>query len=134
MAEGVAHPPEGNEAGRLSPPREHEKEVCNTIDFDKLDRKELAGHGLAFATDEEAKLFGKVIREELEARVGEAITSSADDEELEEFDACRTPEESSAWLEKHCPDIRERILEIKEALYRELMAYRDRIPGVIAQK
>lgn len=75
-----------------------------------------------------------MIREELEARVGAVITSSADDAELEEFDACRTPEESGAWLEKHCPNIRERILEIKEALYRELMEYRDRIPGVIARK
>ena len=75
-----------------------------------------------------------MIREELEVRVGAAITNAADDEELEEFEACRTPEESSAWLEKHCPDIQERIREIKEALYRELMEYRDRIPGVIAQK
>ncbi len=101
------------------------------IDFRRLSRKELADNGLSFKTAAEADLFADIITEELEERVGEAITKAVGEEKSREFELCTTQEEEAEWLRKACPGYPEIIIEKEKELNREIMEYRDRIPGVI---
>ena len=67
----------------------------------------------------------------LERRVGNAIREEVGDLMAEEFDEC-PPADEEAWLETNCPNFRDLTRAVMETLERELMEYRDRIPGVIA--
>lgn len=100
------------------------------INFNNLTRQELSENGLTFATSEEADLFAQTIKEELEVRIGSAISQGIETEKLEEFDLCRTQEEATAWLEKNRPDYKEIVRYKQDEMNREILEYRDRIPGV----
>ena len=101
------------------------------IDFGNLTRQELADNGLAFATAEEANLFAQIILDELACRIGKAIAESVGPEKTKELDLCASQEEMTAWLEKNCPEYRRIVPDEKDKLNREIMEYRDRIPGVL---
>ncbi|MBQ6610443.1 MAG: hypothetical protein IJH70_08405 [Oscillospiraceae bacterium] len=103
------------------------------INVMNLDSKELWQNGFYFETNEEADLFAQIVRDELEVRIGAAIAKGMDYSKLAEFDACTTQEESQAWLEKNRPDYREIVKAQSTALAQEIMAFRDRIPGLIVQ-
>ncbi len=68
------------------------------INFNKLDREELSTNGFVFETREEANLFAEVIGEELEIRIGDAITREVGEEKAKEFDLC-SPEKAREWLD-----------------------------------
>ncbi len=100
------------------------------INFNKLDREELSTNGFAFETQEEADLFAEVIREELEIRIGEAITRKVGEEKAKEFDLC-SPEKAREWLDKNCPEHRDIVREKRDELAREMEKYKSRIPGLV---
>ncbi len=101
------------------------------LNFNNLTRQELSNNGFAFETAEEASLFASIIKEELEVRIGEAIVEHAGHDKAAEFEKCETDAEAAAWLKQNCPDYRE-IVEVKQReLNREIMKYRDRIPGLV---
>ena len=103
------------------------------INFMKLNRTELLHNGLIFETVEEAELFAQIVLEELEVRIGAEISNGLDCLKLAELDACTTQAESQAWLEKNRPDYREIVKAQSATLDQEIMALRERIPGLIAQ-
>lgn len=104
------------------------------INFMKLNRTELLHNGLIFETVEEAELFAQIVREELEVRIGAEIANGIDCLILAELDACTTQAESQAWLEKNRPDYREIVKAQSATLEQEIMALRERIPGLITQE
>lgn len=101
------------------------------MDFNKLDSHELSLLGLYFETDWEADLFAAIIREELEVRVGVAISKTVGSPKIEEFDQCLTAEEHCQWLEQNCPDYKEIVINEKCELEWEIIAWRDKIPGLV---
>lgn len=99
------------------------------FEYNPLDKAGLEQIGISFETDEEANAFEKLIREELEVRVGEAIGENLTEEQLEEFDALEI-EECSAWLNANCPDYR-RIVQKKAGEFKaELLHHRKSIDGL----
>lgn len=104
------------------------------MDFNKLDKHELALHGIEFATDEETEKFASILREELEARVGEAISKYLSESELEDFNKCEDGEESVKWLELHCPSFREITHKKAQEMEKEIIRYKDRITDIIINK
>ena len=94
------------------------------LDFNNLNRQELASNGLYFDTQEEADMFAAVIRDELERRVGEAVYERAGKAAAEEFDNCITDEEAAAWFDRYCPDREVIVMKVQEELFREIMKYR----------
>ena len=101
------------------------------IDFGNLTRQELADHGLAFATAEEASLFAQIILDELACRVGKAIEERVGPDKTTDDEYSVMEEDPAAWLEKNCPEYRRIIQDERAKLNREIMEYRDRIPGVL---
>ena len=101
------------------------------INFNHLTQEELTDNGLKFETTKEAELFAEIIREELEVRIADAITKYVAQEKIREFDLCKTQEECTAWLERNCPEYFRIVSDKQEEMNREIMEFRDRIPGVI---
>lgn len=102
------------------------------IAFDNFSGPAFVHLGFTFETPEEVELFTRVIRKELEVRVGQAVGRNLSDKQLEEFNLCLDPAESLLWLEDHCPDYREIVRVEQERLESELLEYRDIIPGAMA--
>lgn len=70
-----------------------------------IDAEELQNLGINFRTDEEMCLFAEVIREHLEVRVGQEITSRMSQKQINEFDnGVMSPRETAEWLETNCPE------------------------------
>ena len=101
------------------------------INFNHLTQKELSDNGLSFETPEEADLFAEIIKEELEVRIGEAIVKCVGEERADGFELCKTQNEATAWLEQNCPEYRKIVIDKQEEMSREIMEFRDRIPGLI---
>lgn len=104
-----------------------------TMDFEKLDSRELASIGIRFETEEETRAFGELIREELEVRIGEVISSRSTPKQLEEFDHCATQAAEQRWLRKNCPDYRKIVMQKKEELENEIIRYKSKIAGVLPE-
>ena len=101
------------------------------IDFSNFTPADLRKIGIRFQTAEEAQAFYEVVKEEMEVRVGRAISDGRTEKELEEFEDCETDEEMEAWLNAHCPHFRTIIQKAGEQMEKELIEYKDQIPGVI---
>ena len=101
------------------------------MNFNQLNKKEFASIGICFKTDRETNAFAEIIKEELEVRIGEAISSRFSDEKLKEFDSCLTLEESPCWLRENCPDYIKIIEKKKREFERELIEFRSKIPGLV---
>lgn len=101
------------------------------IDFQHLDSTELHKVGFYFATEEETILFAEIIREELEIRIGDEVSSGLTEEQLSEFDNCISDFESKAWLELNYPDYPKIVQEQQLKMERELMEWWPFIPGVL---
>lgn len=99
--------------------------------FEKFDKREFASIGIRFKTNRETAAFAEIIREELEVRIGEEISSRFSDRKLAEFDRCSTPEECSRWLRENCPDYRKIVEKKKREFEQELIEYRLKIPGLM---
>lgn len=102
------------------------------INVHYLNGGDFARLGFTFETPGETELFANVIREELEARVDQAVGRDLTDAQVKEFAFCLDPGESAFWLEKHCPDYREIVLAEQARLEDELLEFRAMIPGAIA--
>ena len=101
------------------------------LNFNNLTRQELSDNGLAFETAEEASLFASIILKELQVRIGRAIADYVGRKGTEEFEKCNTDAEAAAWLEQNCPDHHEIVKAKQDELDREILKYRDRIPGIV---
>ena len=101
------------------------------LNFNNLTRRELSDNGLAFETAEEASLFASIILKELEVRIGKAIAERVGRKGTEEFEKCNTDAEAAKWLEQNCPDHHEIVKAKQDELDREILKYRDRIPGIV---
>lgn len=100
------------------------------IDFKNLSRQELARNGLLFESSEEAEMFIDIIQEEVEVRIGEAISKQATSRQLKEFDCITDPAEAKRWLEKNCPDYRSIVSKKSLEFGIEIMECRHRIKGI----
>ena len=103
------------------------------IDFSNFTPADLRKIGIRFKSTEEAQAFYEVIKEEMEVRVGQAISEGRTEKELQLFEDCATDEETEEWLNTYCPHFRTIIREAGEQMEKELIQYKDRIPGVIQQ-
>ena len=101
------------------------------MDFERLDSKEFADIGIKFETEAEAQAFANLIREELEVRIGAAISEGMTKKQLDEFDRCNTQEAAQHWLAVNCPDYRSIVKKKKEELENEIIKYRSKISGVL---
>ncbi len=101
------------------------------MDFERLDSKEFASIGIRFETEEETRAFAELIREELEVRIGEAISEGMTRKQLDEFDRCNTQEAAQRWLAANRPDYRSIVLKKREELENEIIKYRSKISGVL---
>ncbi len=99
-------------------------------EYNPLDINGLKQIGIAFKTDEESNAFAGLIREELEVRVGEAISENLSEEQRNEFDTLDGPEECSAWLSANCPDYRKIIRKKASEFKSELLRHRKSIDGL----
>ena len=99
-------------------------------EYNPLDIAGLKQIGIAFETDEESNAFAALIREELEIRIGEAISAKLTEEQLNEYDALYEQEATSAWLGANCPDYRKIVQEKAGELKSELLRHRKSIDGL----
>lgn len=99
-------------------------------EYNPLDIAGLKQIGIAFETDEESNAFAELIREELEVRIGEAISAKLTKEQLNEFDALHGQEEASAWLGANCPDYRQIVRQKAGEFKSELLRHRKSIDGL----
>ena len=99
-------------------------------EYNPLDTAGLKQIGISFETDEESNAFAELIREELEVRVGEAISAKLTKEQLNEFDALHGQEEASAWLGANCPDYRSIVRKKAGEFKSELLRHRKSIDGL----
>ncbi len=104
------------------------------IDFENLTGEKLSAYGFCFESEEEAGLFADVILEELQVRIGQSITDQIGLEKAEEFDACFSEDESRKWLEENCPNFGIIVIEQEHKMEREMMAFRDKIPGLVPEE
>lgn len=102
------------------------------IDFKHLNGKELITHGWIFETREEADLFAAMIIEELEVRIGQAISDQVGFSTIERFDMCANDEEFRMWLEQNCPNYKEIIKEQQRVLENEMLLYLKKMPILAA--
>ncbi len=103
------------------------------MDFERLDSREFASIGIRFETEEETRAFGELIREELEVRIGKAISSQSTREQLAEFDKCTTRVAAQQWLRKNCPDYRKIVMQKREELENEIIRYKSKVAGVLPE-
>ena len=101
------------------------------MNFYRLDSRELSLPGLFFETEREAELFADIIREELEVRVGEAISEKVGAQTIEEFDQCLTEKDKHKRLEQNYPDYCEIVVNVQYELEWEIVAWREAIPGAV---
>ncbi len=101
------------------------------IDFQHLNGEELIAHGWNFETKEEADSFAAIVLEELQVRIGQAITDQIGPSKAEEIHLCTDDEEARMWLEKACPNFREIVFEQEHLLEEQMNTYRDKVPGLI---
>ena len=101
------------------------------MNFEKLDARELASIGIRFSTEEETHAFVEIIMYELEVRIGEEISRHVSEEQLQEFDRCSSQTEITSWLTKNYPDYWLVVQAKMDELEKEILDYRDQIPGVI---
>ena len=99
-------------------------------EYNPLDIAGLKKIGIAFETDDESNAFAELIREELEVRIGEAISAKLNKEQLNEFDALHGQEETSAWLGANCPDYRQIVRQKAGEFKSELLRHRKSIDGL----
>ena len=99
------------------------------IDFLNLDASALADAGIRFRTQKETDDFIGTIIEELEVRVGEAVSKGKPDDILELFESAQTDEEQEAWLDRYCPEYRDIVRSAQQQMEKELIQHRDEIPG-----
>ena len=95
--------------------------------INSLDRSGLWKIGIGFRTEQETWEFESIIKEELEVRIGQEISKALDEELLSEFDRIHDPAKASAWLNKHCPDYRKRVVTASNEFKREILRHRDQI-------
>ena len=69
------------------------------MNFEKFDSEELVRAGIKFKDAEDQKRFEELITEELEVRIGEKISATMSEEQLQEFDKITDPTEAKKWLE-----------------------------------
>ena len=99
------------------------------IDFLNLDASALADAGIRFRTEKETDDFIRTIVEELEVRVGEAVSKGKPEDVLELFESAQTDEEQEAWLDRYCPEYRDIVRSAQQQMEKELIQHRDEIPG-----
>lgn len=97
----------------------------------EYNERRLDDMGIAFGSPEETRAFIRIVQEELEVRVGEAIAKKLSKEELDEFDRCTSVKETCLFLKRNCPNYADITKKIKKDLEQELIRYKDRIPGNI---
>lgn len=96
-----------------------------------IDAEELQNLGINFRTDEEMCLFAEVIREHLEVRVGQEITSRMSQKQINEFDnGVMSPRETAEWLETNCPEYKEICKKVRNEIKDELLKYKNDILGI----
>lgn len=98
--------------------------------FNRLDQEGLAQIGVAFENREEGRKFAELIREELEVRIGEKISSGMNEAQLDEFDSLHSDSDVEAWLANNCPNYKTIVATVSKRLKEELLQYRDRIEGL----
>lgn len=102
------------------------------LDFHPLTAKELLKVGIVFETKEEGESFARTVQEELEVRIGGKISEGKSKEQLAEFDKCHTSLESKRWLRDNCPEYKEIVIHLTKQMEKELIEYRNDIPGTIS--
>ena len=96
--------------------------------------KEFYDMGIRFETEEEAKAFSALIREELEIRIGKELSKQLSPNQLEEYDKVIMKNDKEAcgrWLDKNYPGYKTIINEKRTELEQELLSYKSWIAGII---
>lgn len=101
------------------------------MNFHNLTPKELEKNGLKFKTESDAQKFASIIREELEVRVGNEISRALGPEKTEEFHNEISAKDAKSWLNENCPQHNEIINTQQTVLYKEIMKYKEEIPGLV---
>lgn len=99
-------------------------------EYNPLDIDGLKQIGIDFETKEEAYAFAELICEELEVRIGEAISEGLTKTQLKEYDSLNNLIESQRWLEWNCPDYRRIVQRTAGEFKAELLHYRKSIDGL----
>lgn len=101
-------------------------------DFNKLDIAGISNLGIGFETEEEMKNFAMIIEEELELRVGDEMTKTMTPKQINEFESIMGSGqyETINWLNSNCPKHREICQRVKTDIKKELLKYKNEIPGI----
>lgn len=101
--------------------------IENAMKYDNLLKQ------MKFESDEYADRFRSIVEAELHIRIGSHITKAVGPKGLKEFDACETSKEAAMWLKRNCPNYEDIVINQKEAMYNEILKYRDSIPFLIKE-
>ena len=99
-------------------------------EYTRLDVGGLKQLGISFETMEESVAFAALIQEELEERVGRAISERLSDTQLDEFDSIVNAAEAKLWLRYNCPDYPKTVQSTVRRFIEELLQYRRSIDGL----
>lgn len=99
-------------------------------DINKLDTIGISNLGIEFETNEEMREFAEIIREDLEVNVGRAISKTVPPEQMDELEKITESHEIVKWLEANCPQYREICQKVRIDIKKELLKYKDDIPGI----
>lgn len=100
------------------------------INFDKLKNGELEILGIAFRTAQELDRFAEIIVEELQVRIGHAMSEACTPEQIKEVDQLEG-DEAAHWVHRNVPNCRDIVNKEKLRLEQELLEYRSQIPGAV---
>lgn len=92
-----------------------------------LDEGFLREVGLSVMPEEQRRAFLEYAQEELEVRVGEEIADGMTEEQMREFEAATTDEETEKWLNKNKPNYREIVEKTIEELKSEISRNKEKI-------
>lgn len=95
-----------------------------------FDSEGLSLIGIAFETKEETDSFIEVLQEEVEVRIGTAFSKKMTEKQLEEFEHISGALKTTVWLQSNCPEYKTIIQTILKEMKKELLRYRERIPGI----
>ena len=97
------------------------------IDFSNLDEEELKKNGIVFKNSDDARAFIKIIREDMEQRIGKGMADMLSEEQLHDFERAEDESERREWLKKNALIFREITKKIYEEIDKEIVEYKDYI-------
>lgn len=89
-----------------------------------IDEQFMADVGLAEMPAAEKQAFMEQAKEELEVRVGQSLSASLSDAQLEEFERLNGTPGVGAWLEENVPNFRVEVIRVLQDFKNELMTER----------